>query len=377
MKIVFIGHFGRASDIHRNASSAAGNQVQAQILQELSSQCGGESVVCYSMIPESFWPRGPLILKSSFNNGVMFIGYMNLPILKHIIFSIRFFWQLFKFRPNLCLQYNSYLFENASLLLFRFFVQTCALAVIIQDVHVGGLTRLFSKQSLRSLFGYISLYLAGKFDIVVPISSAIISDFHFKESKCFVFQGGITQFAIEVMSGQDILPLDIGVFAGGLEPHNGVDLLVDQWVASGIKQQLHVFGRGSLSRHIEQVALTSDRIIFHGFQSEDVILVWQKKARWNFCLRYSIGLNQKYFFPSKFFNILCAPGAVVVNDFYGLPETLRDQLCIVKDDLSDLADRLQSTTNAFNTNCINFRREIVRTKHSWCACINQILSSLK
>lgn len=373
MKTAFVGHFAPLSQALEQASSVAGNQVQRQIFQEFSQQCGVERAVCYVMTPQSFWPHGPFIARSLTEGAMEFIGYLNLPVLKHLIFALRLLVRLLVARPQFCLQYNSYLFENLALLLFRLCHRGSAIAIIIQDIHVLTGVPLLSKRGLRSLSERTSLRLAKRFDMIVPISSAIVTDFHFAPSKCFVFQGGITEFAVQIMRGPEQQLQEIGVFAGGLERHNGIDRLVDQWLASGIEQPLHVFGRGSLERHVEQAARQSDRIVFHGFQPEHVVLAWQLKARWNFCLRYSLGLNQTYFFPSKLFNILCAPGAVVVNDFHALPETVRDYLCVVSDDLSDLAEHLPAAASLSSPDCARVRREIVRSKHSWHSCIGQIV----
>lgn len=376
MKAVFIGHFAPYSKALDLASSSAGNQVQRQIIQDFSDLCAPNRTACYVMMPQPFWPRGPLIVKSHIENTIDFIGYLNVPVLKHIIFALRILTRMLVIRPQLCLQYNSYLFENLVLLLYRLCIRRSVVAIIIQDIHDFAGASMLSKSKVRSVFERASLSLSKRFDMIVPISSAIIKDFQLDASKCFVFQGGITKFAAQVMCGQEKQLEEIGVFAGGLEPHNGIDRLVDQWLASGIEQKLHVFGRGSLEGHVQQAALTSDRIVFHGFQPEHVVLDWQRKARWNFCLRYSLGLNQAYFFPSKFFNILCAPGSVVVNDFYALPGTVRDHVCIIKDDLSNLAVCLLSATDLSSPESVDARREIVRSKHSWRSCIGQIIHAL-
>ena len=373
----FIGHFSPSLQALEQGTSAAGNQVQLQIFQELSQQCGSESVVCFAMTPSPAWPRGPFISPSKQEDRITFVGYLNLPVLKHIVFAFRLFARLLIFQPQLCLQYNSYLFENIALLLYRRYSRDSALAIIIQDVHVAVGNPLLSKARLRSHSERVSLRFAKRFDIIVPISSAIITDFHLDPSKCTVFQGGVTEFAIKIMSGEESEINDMAVFAGGLEPHNGIDRLVDQWLAGGIPYQLHVFGRGSLEQHVRLAALKSDRIIFHGYRHEHVILSWQRRARWNFCLRYSLGLNQTYFFPSKFFNILCAPGAVVVNNFYALPKTVRDHVCVVNDDLSDLKVSLLAASHLSTRECADVRRKIVQSKHSWRSCIAQIIAALR
>ena len=373
MQVVFVGHFAPQSHAAKQASSAAGNQVQRQIFQELVQQCGPGQPVCYSMTPQSFWPQGPFISRSVSEGSTKFIGYINLPVLKHVVFALRLLAHLLVVRPQLCLQYNSYLFENLALLLFRLSCSGTAIAIIIQDIHVAARMSLLTKRGLRSFSERTALRLAKRFDMIIPFSSEIISDFRFAPSKCFVFQGGITEFAVQVMSGPEQELVEIGVFAGGLEPHNGIDRLVDKWLVSGVEHPLHVFGRGSLEEHVRQAAQRSDRIVFHGFQPEHVVLAWQRRARWNFCLRYSAGLNQTYFFPSKLFNILCAPGAVVVNDFHALPSSVRSYLCVVADDLSDLAARLPGAATLASPDCVCARREVMRDRHSWRSCVQQIV----
>lgn len=375
MKAAFVGHFAPFSQALDQASSNASNQVQRQIFLELSNLCGRDSTVCYVMAPCPYWPRGPLISRSLNENSIEFIGYLNLPVIKHLVFALRLLVRLFIVRPRLCLQYNSYLFENLALMLFRFCHCGSSLAIIIQDIFVTVGESILSKRWLQSFVQRISLLISKRFDMIVPISSEIIQDFHFIPSKCLVFQGGITEFAIQIMSGQDEQLSEIGVFAGALEPYNGIDRLIDQWLAGDIVHPLHVFGRGSLETYVIRSVKYSDRIIFHGFQPEQVILEWQRKARWNFCLRYSAGLNQKYFFPSKLFNIICAPGAVIVNDFHALPESLRGYLCVIQDDLSDLAVCLAGASALLDANCVRTRREIVRFTHDWRWCISQILQT--
>lgn len=372
MRTVFIGHLSPAENYCNHASSAAGNQVQRQIFKELQNFSGGETI-CYAMSSIASWPRGTMIVRSQYENSIEFIGYLNAPVLKHLIFAVRLLIRLFRVRPELCIQYNSYFFENLVLLLFRLFGSACFLAIIIQDIHIEKGVFRFSQRCLRSLSERLSLGLARFFDVVIPISSSIISDFKFDPKRCFVFQGGITEFAEQLICIRQEPSADIGVFAGALEPYNGVDRLVDRWLNSGIEHTLHVFGRGSLTNHIEQAAKRSDKIIFHGLQPEKTILQWQLKARWNFCLRYSEGLDQEYFFPSKLFNVLCAPGAVVGNDFHALPSSLREYMGIVSDDLSDLANVLAHAKEISSLAQVDQRRKIVHSMHNWRTCIEQIL----
>lgn len=372
MKSVFIGHFSPAEQAGGNASSAAGNQVQRQILKELQDQ--GEDALCYAMQPLPAWPKGPFLAKSTREQGTEFIGYINVHLIKHIVFSLCVLARLLATRPRLCVQYNSYLFENLALLLFRLLSPRAFLVILIQDIHAEITASVLSRRSMRGLSERLSISLSRAFDLVVPISNAIVADFGFAPKKCILFQGGVTAFAEKLISAEPVPLENIGVFAGALEPHNGIDRLVDQWIACGTEHTLHVFGRGSLQEHVANAAKRSQRIVFHAQQPEEVILQWQARAKWNFCLRYSAGLNQQYFFPSKMFNVVCAPGTVIVNDFYALPDALREYLDIVADDLSNLGAVLENSKQRWASERVIHRREIVRSNHSWRACVGRIIA---
>lgn len=372
MKTVFIGHFSPTRNFGNLAASAAGNQVQRQIIKELQDQTF-RNTISYSMSPIPAWPRGELIIRNQYENGVEYIGYLNVPVLKHLVFSIRLLLRLIRSKPELCVQYNSYFFENLILVLFRLLRPACFLVNIIQDIHVEKGVFLISRRGLRSLSERLSLCISRFFDLIVPISSSIIIDFKFNPSRCFVFQGGITVFAEQFMHARLESFSDIGVFAGALEPYNGIDRLINQWLKCGIEHTLHIFGKGSLENQVKQAANCSDKVFFHGQQPEEIILQWQLKARWNFCLRYSEGINQEYFFPSKLFNIVCAPGAVIGNNFHGLPSSLREHIGIVSDDLSDLPDVLNHVAEISSLARLEQRRKIAKSEHNWQSCIDQII----
>lgn len=372
MKASFVGHFAPVSRALAPASSAAGNQVQRQVAAELSRRGAPDPVACYAMTPAPAWPRGPLVSPSEREGPVEFIGYPNLPAVKHLIFAIRLLLRLLRDRPGFVLQYNSYLLENLALLAYRALRSRVVLGIIVQDVHVEPGAGLLSRAGIRSMTERASLHLAGLFDRAAPISTEIIRDFGFDPERAAVFQGGITEFGAALLECMEPPDPSLAVFAGALEPHNGIGPLLDRWLADPSLPTLHVFGRGSLSERVARAASGDARIVYHGLQPEAVVMDWQRRAAWNICLRYSDGINQTYFFPSKLFNILCAPGVVVVNDFHALPQTLRPHLCVVPDDLGSLGDSMRDALHLTSPDRVRARRDVVRARHSWQACIDRM-----
>lgn len=372
MKISFIGHFSPFNQASNNATSTAGNQVQREIINELGIMYGLKNVLSYSMAPISSYPDDILINPLITEENIAYLNFINIHVLKHITFSARLFLNLIKYKPKVCVQYNSYLFENICLIIYRLIYSKTILVIFIQDINITPKSNLLTKIGLRSLSEKISIWLAKYFDIIIPISINIINDFGIDNKKCIIFQGGLTRFSYKLLKNQSNTRNEIAVFAGGLEPHNGIDKLVHQWILQDIKYELHIFGRGTLENLIREQSAHTKNIIFHGFKPEEVIEKWQSESKWNFCLRYSVGIDQRYFFPSKFFNILCAPGMVVVNNFNNLPHDLKDYLIFVDDDLTNLNKVLLSTTKNKKAPVTYERYDILQKNHTWENIINQI-----
>jgi glycosyltransferase involved in cell wall biosynthesis len=373
MRVAFLGHFAPIIRSSERASSVAGNQVQRQIFENICQINSGGKNMCYAMEPKPAWPDGPIIVKSEYEESISFIGYVNIPILKHVIFAIRLLVLLIINRYDFCLQYNSYVFENLALIISRNSGLVKRIAIIVQDIHVVSDVGFLSKCQLRSCIEYASLVLARRFNTIVPINKAIIDDFHLPRNRCLVFKGGATRFALEIIEMAPVFLEDYGVFAGALEPYNGVNRLIEKWIADKIQYPLHIFGRGSLTQYVEQKSKENSSIIYHGFQPEKTIMEWQKRAMWNFCLRYSIGINESYFFPSKFFNIVCSEGVPMVNNFDGLDGCICNYVGILRDDLTDLSSKLEACRSLADRNSVSKRREIIISQYSWNNCVKKIL----
>lgn len=276
--------------------SAAGHLVQKQIFDSNLDGCEKRYIAMQS-IP--VWPKGPLYIKGSQRENGKFISYLNLPILRELIFSLFIMMHLGKF--NFVIQYNSYFFTNLVIVVFKKILNYKAI-IILQDFRIG---RLFSKKDL--LADKIASKLLKYFDGYVPITSKFIQYFKLDPNKSIVFPGAITLHGVKSLKDTQTTDLEIfSVYAGALEKHNGIKKLVDQWVKQDIKMPLHIFGRGSLEGYIR--SFQSDNIILHGFKSSEEVCSWQSKAKFNFCFRFSDGLDEEFFFPSKFFNLMCYKG---------------------------------------------------------------------
>lgn len=355
-----------------NASSSAGNQVQSEIILQIKRlwNSGNPRVSVISLKQMRTWPIGPIFWCGYRDSTFWYPPFINIFIVKRLFFSLFMLINLLIQKPNIIIKYNISFLEILAISIYRIISRSTYVVAIIQDVPF----MQSNKFSINNLFVRLSIAMVSQFEFIVPISERIVSEFSLPFEKCRVFIGGLTRQGRDLMSRSDpIKSPPYAVFAGALESYNGIDILVEKWVSLGIALDLHIFGRGSQETSIKMIANTNKNIIFHGFKSEDEVSFYQMQSLINFCLRYSKGIDQNYFFPSKLFNIICAPGYVFLNDFSSLPTTLKDLCTIVNDDLSDLDEKIDALMlNGPGFNLQNLRKKWIHEYGSWNNVITDI-----
>ena len=365
---LFIGKFSESGASQNKFASAAGDLVQQQIIYELKTLLPTQIVHYISMEPNRVFPGGNLFSAGAYDHNGEFIPYINLPIVKNIIYAIKIFRYCLRLRPGLVIQYNSYLFENISILLYRYLfgAKVCQ---IVQDVRVGAEFSWLAREQDR-----LANKLLKRFDYVLPITQAVADKFMLDSGKYHIFHGGVTRRGFELAeSKSNIKPF--AVFAGALERHNGVDKLIRFWNDRSPNLDLHIFGRGSLASLVAASSIGNQRIKYHGFQSQDEIMKWQRIAKFNFCFRYSDGLQEDYFFPSKFFDLACAPGLLIVNKFKNLPIFMMECDGVV-DSIDELEKFVLLPDNEVKK-ISNHRRALVLRWGTWNSTLRLVVNRLE
>lgn len=363
-KLLYLGHFSSVGAEFNMSASSAGDIVQKQILYDSRALLGEVNVKAISLEPKACWPKGPIIVPPDIKNGCYFPGFINLPLIKNFIFAIFALYILIRFKPNIILQYNSYLFENIIMLFAKTLFNVKAFS-IIQDVRIGSNFSKYARYQDK-----ISNYLLRYFTLVVPVTDILAEHLKLKPNKRIIFSGGITDFGFNCLK-RDSFQSNHAVFAGALERHNGIHKLLDVWTDIGV--ELHIFGRGSLKNLVEHAAKTHPNIIYHGFCSQDEIMKWQISSKYNICLRYSDGLNADYFFPSKFFNVSLCPGLVIFNDFTGVPKSFKNLPGICKSDLSNIKEVISVGDNEIK-NSASERKQYILEHNSWSSLLFKIFN---
>ena len=334
VQIIFFTELNGSFCNQNLAYSSAGEQVQREIFNSLKAQFPQKgSVLCISYQPFQIWPSGPLLVKSRRIENFILPAYINIPLVKTLIFAFYNILFSLKYKPNYIFKYNISLLSSISLFLVTL-ISTSKICLIVQDINI--LNHLGAARRFSNLSNRIALIISKKFHGLIPITKKISDDFGMPTAKTIVFPGGVTDQTRRIIELGRQLPYENltnrAVFAGALEPYNGVDLLISIWKKFDLGLPLYIFGHGSLSEEIKRASLDLNANIYYmGQCDEDTVSSYIASSRLNICLRYSKNIEEEYFFPSKFINLCAAPGLLIVNKFKNIPEKILQYCHVIED----------------------------------------------
>ena len=372
MKILFIGAFNELSGNMREESSVAGTKVQMEIINSFA-RIYGESEIESFVLPEvSTWPNNKLIIRGRRFGRVNSLFTLNLKGVKRFLFSLQILYQIIKIRPEFVVQYNTTFLMNVFMSFYKLFCKKRLL--ILQDLFFNDKASVREMISPRNLLAYLNgRTIAKSFDYFIPISEVLIKDLNLPVERCYIWQGGVT--TNNTRMDYSVRYNNTALFAGALEEYNGVDLLVSAWIKYDIDIELNIFGSGSLASTIAKASQENTNIKFHGFKSPAQINEIVGTPLYKLCLRFSKGIDQDYFFPSKFFDLLYEDGFLVCNKFNNIPKDLKKYLHFVSDDLSDLPKVLNSNSSRIGS-VVDQKRHYLNKNYTWESFIRQVFQEI-
>ncbi|GHX40368.1 glycosyl transferase family 1 [Vibrio cholerae] len=360
MSILFVGAF---NDINKNmssSSSCAGSKVQLEIIKALNELCPEVKTL---IMPEvQSWPKNKLFFKGSNQDGITFVPLLNFFLFKRFVFALYVFFYLWINNPYRVYFYNTNTSMNLLMYILRFIRRKQRKVLIIQDVHSPIRLRLTDVLKPRIVADYLGYKITRySFDFFVPITQQVSDYLHLPKAKVYVWHGGITNFSNRVVSCSTC---NFAVFAGALTKYNGVDLLLEFWAKRSDSISLHVFGVGELNQLAIEYSKQYENIKYHGFQPPSIVSEYVAKAKINFCFRFSSGISQEFFFPSKLFDILMEKGFVVCNKFKNMPHDLKPYLLLIEDDFSNFTDIIDECFQK-EVIYIDERHSLLKSDYSW------------
>lgn len=370
MKILFLGHFSNSNSVHSGAS-AAGDVVQRKIVRSLEGISNAE-VRSISQPTAQSWPKGKFFFVKSRDSYSVFPGLVNVAFLRDFLFGFSCFCHIIRFKPDNVIQYNSYLFVNVFVLLASMFLKFRKV-MIIQDYRSGPQFKLISR-----LHDKIAGTLVRFYSFSVPVTEALARELKLQKCRFAIFPGAM-EFDGSFNGERDLGQVsEVGgltlVYAGALEKHNGVDKLIRIWKSMPENHKLMIFGKGSLEGKVVVADREMVNITYCGFASKDYVHERMVSADFNICFRFGDGIDERFFFPSKFFSVNCYPGFALINDFYGLPDGFRELGYLMKDDLSNLSEIINLDRSVLNEQTKK-RQEYLYSNYRWPVFLREILFS--
>jgi glycosyltransferase involved in cell wall biosynthesis len=366
MSVMFVGAFNPIASDMSDSSSGAGAKVQYEIINSILV----DNPDLETMVMQEFrtWPYGSFYIRGKKIGPLNFLPMVNLFFTKKMFFAIQVFMTLLFNNPDKIYFYNTNSYLNVLMFFLGFLRRKQAKVLIIQDLNVPrdlsfGDVKRFDRV-LSYFFAKLTKY---SFNYFVPITRQLGAYLGLPQNRCLPFIGGFTgTFTSEDCSSVS----HRAVFAGALEKYNGIDYLLEAWSRLESTKELHIFGNGSLAGLVKDFAQRSSNIVYHGFQPPPVVNEYISCASINICLRYSRGIEEEFFFPSKFFDVLMHRGVVVCNDFKNIPYEFREYICFIDERFSNLESIIDksSSINSFYEQ----RVKLVSEKFSWLSLIRDL-----
>lgn len=366
MTAVFVGAFNPISDSMPYTSSGAGAKVQCEIVNSITLVEG--SITTFIMQEFRTWPFNKFYISGFRYEKLNFLPMVNISFLKNLCFAVQVFFFLLNKKNSRVYLYNTNGILNLLMFILGLLNPKQKKILIIQDFNVP---KTFAYRLIfrpDKLFSFIfSKLIKYSFDFFVPITKQLGEHLNLPVAKSYPFLGAVLS---SYKPTEVQISKNIAVFAGALEPYNGVDYLVDAWIKLNTSIELHIFGSGSLFNDIKYLASKNKNVIFHGFQNPCVVKRFTDQAKINFCLRYSRGIQQEFYFPSKFFDVVSSPGVVVCNRFSNIPSEFNDTILFVEDNFSDLSFLIESLD--LNISSYERRLRILSDRFSWLYLIRSV-----
>lgn len=218
--------------------------------------------------------------------------------------------------------------------------------------------------------------MAGKlvrwFDLVAPVTAALAKELKVNANKVYVLPGAMEHTAPLVRRRSCRRDMVKVLYAGALERHNGVDKLIKAWKDVPPRFHLFIYGKGSLEKEVTQACKEANNISYMGLASKNKIHTEMLSSDFNVCFRFSSGIDERFFFPSKFFSINCYPGFSLINNFHGVPEKYRELGGLVDNDLNNLACILNKA-DTYLDNKTAERQGFLYSRYQWSIVLREIL----
>ncbi|MAD75423.1 MAG: hypothetical protein CML20_11645 [Rheinheimera sp.] len=343
-----------------DANSTAGSDVQLTLLESLN--LNNELKVDVLDCSES----GSVNFGGDYQNkikGLKVGGYLRRIMPVTVLNALLY---LYKNKPNLIVKYNLYIQQLVAIIIYRLLFNVKVI-VVVQDYRKG---KSFTVR--QRLSDKLCIQLLRFTDYCLPITDYISDEIPLHKGRKKIYSGGVTRACENLILHKKNIMKKQAVFAGYLSEYNGLDVIVNFWLENDIKIKLVIYGDGPLKSFVENSQRKCEYIVYRGKVNQKVVMEEIQRSNFYFCLRYSKGIDSRYFYPSKFFIGLYSSSVLLYNRFECLLSDFDlDYPFVLDESFSGLANLLNSDDESLINNLAEEQQNILKNHKSWVQVLSE------
>lgn len=345
MKVVFLGYAVDNSLKNYSGMSVAGNQMQLNIIENMSKFVDVEVISIPPYSPDL--RLSSLLIKKE--KGVLFnrvpftyIGFVNIPVLKQFIQTLKIVYLLSKLdRNQKIITFNLFPQIGVPFLIFknRFdFYPYIADVPIDDSIKRGKISKLF-----RFFFDKITRHSLSSADNLIVINEKIITHYGLK-SDYLVIEGGVNENRhFECVSDLKVHAKKHIVYTGTLNEYSGITNLISAMdlIKNKFDYILDIYGSGELEKDIIEQSIKNENIMYHGRVGHEKIKCIQANAYLLVNPRSIEDEIANLTFPSKIFEYMLSGRPILSTKISGLSNDYLGHIFLAKSNSpKDLATKI-------------------------------------
>ena len=352
--MLFIGYLDKIENVEKYPNlSTAGLNYQINLLEALNNISNLDlHVVSYRPIPS--FPNGPIITKTSMSDSntieVTNLGFVNIPVLKSIIFQKKLHKHIIKLLKRdkidtiLCFNYYLSFANPLKKISKKYDIPVIPILADLPISHLKNSSMLstiihnfINKKSIKNLKNI-------KQCVVLNRNAAKI---YAPESKYILVEGGINQDLIQHWDRNRIKSKTF-LYAGSLDYYSGIDIFISAFNQVSLSHDIYlkICGSGELENRIKSLIKNNSKIDFLGKISNKDVIDLEKKS---FCVvnpKIIFDEISRVTFPSKIHEYMTNNSHIISSKLDGIDEKYFDKMILIeRDDVISHRDAIEKAIN--------------------------------
>ena len=317
----------------------AGNKFHGLVMKGLA--LNNSQVTALTGLPISNKTHSKIIWKKhedeENNIKYKYLGFINLPVLKHLLIGIFMFFNILKWSKNNKNNLKTIIFDASYVSVIPFIMlankivkcKTLSLFMDIYDYMAPVTTQNIKNNSLKKIIRNImdKCYnaVSGFIFLSEPMNKLIN-----KNNKPYIIMEGIVDSNMKKVNKTRKTSKFIVMYAGALREEYGLKILVDGYMKyKNNNSELWIYGAGDYSEEIIKMSKIDERIKFFGSVDNETIIKSEHKVNLLVNPRPTNLEFTRYSFPSKIMEYMSSGTPVLTTKLPTMPKEYKEYLYFI------------------------------------------------